>query len=879
MSRTGPNADRRIAVDKAAHFLGTASIRFENLAFTKGTINRSNVNRIKALMQDGLACLPEKSNHQISAVIDKVQLEKALLDAGINQQDLLQHTADHVRLEFPHGYHLQCLQGRHRVEAARDVLPRRMWRWTIKLFSSEIKSETRRDLEEERSNEKDIEDGEFYYNIRLHEGHFGVKDLHCARKWWALLAGTKGTGARKTRAGEDEEHKSSKCDRLRQLFRHSLFSAAFDNFRDMPALYSGLRLSVINKLLSMPSIDENLATTNYVPIFWYRVCNGDKSIMARFDVHSLRTLDGTAPGANEAERIRLEALVTSGQILGPFNDTERKGIWGNICSNTTDCVVPTLWGFFSNLNYIRPIASCLERLVDVREHSLRISLSRVFEKQEGDRCLIQVSPHLCKSIYVRAPDIHFELAYRQLWIYAWREYQDLQRASRKKLAGTESRSANEVILWGLATLAYKLGFRSYKIERLYRKNPHQIMARRHLGAVRIPGSRKSAAYERCVEEVANYYVSAWEPRRDEESEGDEDEEADEDMCPRSSSRPTRSGLPRFEDHVRDKALTFIQHLHGPIESRGSDISSFFVLRSLYSQFFSEWEIPSDLGSLLADAPPDDDYYLYAPPALTKGKVNMPFHTVCDQRGECEKRLEAISGAKEAMEIQYEVKMAELEDFVQVTKERAETAEQKTQEMHSEVEILRSQLSDLANETARVETAEQKPQEMHSEVENLRSQLSDLANETARAETAEQKTQEMQSEVEILQSQLGDLGKQLAKYDSEIQNLAQWINERAEKVKVILVYESDLELNVRKRENVVIVGFEEFKNLAKGWSSKYRILNDHGKGLSPQNGYDMLMEKTLGTYNVTLQPHKKRKRDEMEGRPEYSKKKKNNVMMV
>lgn len=137
----GSHVDRRIAIDKADHFLGTASVRFENLAFTKVKFDRSAVDAIKFSMQDGFAYLPGKSNHQISAAIDKDKLENALRDAGCNQEDLLRHTADHVRLEFPHDYQLQCFQGYHRVLAAKEIgaqrnLSREMSRWVIKLYSS-----------------------------------------------------------------------------------------------------------------------------------------------------------------------------------------------------------------------------------------------------------------------------------------------------------------------------------------------------------------------------------------------------------------------------------------------------------------------------------------------------------------------------------------------------------------------------------------------------------------------------------------------------------------------------------------------------------------------------------------------------------------------
>jgi hypothetical protein len=56
--------------------------------------------------------------------------------AGISPEILLKHTSEHVKLEFPDGYQLQCLQGHHRVLAASEVMPPHKRRWVVKLFSS-----------------------------------------------------------------------------------------------------------------------------------------------------------------------------------------------------------------------------------------------------------------------------------------------------------------------------------------------------------------------------------------------------------------------------------------------------------------------------------------------------------------------------------------------------------------------------------------------------------------------------------------------------------------------------------------------------------------------------------------------------------------------
>jgi len=75
--------------------------------------------------------------------------------------------------------------------------------------------------------------------IRVYQGFFGQKNPYFERRWWARLAA--------------QSESTNKKDRLYQLFGHREFGPAFDAFQYLPALYCGLRLSVINKMISMKS--------------------------------------------------------------------------------------------------------------------------------------------------------------------------------------------------------------------------------------------------------------------------------------------------------------------------------------------------------------------------------------------------------------------------------------------------------------------------------------------------------------------------------------------------------------------------------------------------------------------------------------------------
>ncbi|KAI5455651.1 hypothetical protein BGZ63DRAFT_497158 [Mariannaea sp. PMI_226] len=858
----GSNVDRRIALDKVAHFLGTASIDFKNLSLNSSKLNRGNIQRIKALMQDGLACLPEKSNHQISAIIDKGHLEGALLAAQLSPEALLKHTSEYAELEFPDGYQLQCLQGHHRVLAASELEKVKKKRWVVKLFSSEIADETRRDLQDERSNEKDIEDGEFYYNIRLFEGHFHSgrkKDLRNARKWWALLAATKAARTGNARCGdESESYRSSKCDRLRQLFGNAVFTAAFDSFQHLPALYSGLRLSVVNKMLSMSCMDELLAMLNDTKRFWYYVFEDNEEAMEMLDVHSLSILDCSAPGANETERRELGALSANRQMLGYFNDAYRERVWLRICDATRHRMVPTLWGFFSNLNQLRPVVACLTQLVNVRNHSLRFSLSSDFSNSGGTHCLVQVSPHVCKSVPVQNVDC-FEIAYRQLWLYAWREYQWLQPKLKRKLAGTESRPANAVILWGLARLAHKLGFRNLQIDGFLQKNPYRCMAVRHLQDVRIPGSGKSDAYEKCVDKIASSYASAWEQKSDQGSElsdGEDEIEDNLDMKAEiwsgkafpalsgSKSTPTRCGLPRTEDHLRDRSLTFIQHMERPAANKDRGLSSFFTLQSLYSQVFSNRQIHIDLDSLLANAPHNLDQYLYDTSHLVEAETPVP----TAENSMSESNYVEMAGVSESirkLESQYEWEQRRLLEI----REQIKTEEGRLQQVQSENEQLHGL---IGNQQIEIEN-------LNSQSKALREKVAQYINEAnKKREIPAGKHESTQTDVPFntKEAVLGIQGRGRENVESWdlIQALQTAINENHYYKFIGILY-----LGLYAREFVANATEETFKELAKLLKlNGYYILNGKDKVLNPEIAYEILKKDDKRLCSVKLQRQGKRK---------------------
>jgi hypothetical protein len=101
----------------------------------------------------------------------------------------------------------------------------------------------------------------------------------------------------------------------------------------------------------------------HIKTFWYEIFDGNEAAMKRLDKQSVLALELNAPGACQKDARALYGQVHEGEILSAFSQAERERIWSKICSATTECLIPTLGGFFNDLNYIKVAADCMKRLV------------------------------------------------------------------------------------------------------------------------------------------------------------------------------------------------------------------------------------------------------------------------------------------------------------------------------------------------------------------------------------------------------------------------------------------------------------------------------------------------------------------------------------
>jgi hypothetical protein len=87
--------------------------------------------------------------------------------------------------------------------------------------------------------------------------------------------------------------------------------------------------------------------------------------MRKLDRVTVKALEDKAPDACKADRRALYEQLQRDQILGAFNREDRETIWRKVLSVSTDRLIPSLYTFFEDVNYLQDPADCIRRLVEL----------------------------------------------------------------------------------------------------------------------------------------------------------------------------------------------------------------------------------------------------------------------------------------------------------------------------------------------------------------------------------------------------------------------------------------------------------------------------------------------------------------------------------
>jgi hypothetical protein len=254
--------ERRIAAERILKLRGAARVKIEVLHFPhepkiSRDVDDKHAEKLTTLLKAGNEQDISQFRSRIPAIIDQQQLEDAIAVSGISAERLLD-PRNCPELDFPAGFRLKCLHGKHRIKAAANIHP--YGRWVVDLYLAgkgpclyrnelshvwlDLNDDLKTELIEEYSFEKQPDDGEIYCKIREYQIS---RNLYFENRWWARLYAI-------------SEHKAKN---LKQILRYREFMHAFDLQLDIPALKWGMRLSTSHKIFATKCYEVRVLATRF----------------------------------------------------------------------------------------------------------------------------------------------------------------------------------------------------------------------------------------------------------------------------------------------------------------------------------------------------------------------------------------------------------------------------------------------------------------------------------------------------------------------------------------------------------------------------------------------------------------------------------------
>jgi hypothetical protein len=331
---------------------------------------------------------------------------------------------------------------------------------------------------------------------------------------------------------------------------------------------------------------------NHVRDFWYGLVNHDAASVAKIDPITVETLQLTSPSI---EARKVQGLVLSGQVFSNFNDNERAAIWNRLQSY--DGLIPSLHTFFEDFKCLESWAQCLSRLFPPGEQMRETMERRQALADEGSPCLVQTSEaeFSPRAVAVRE---HFDISYRQLWLYAMRHSAKMPRDPKRKdrLAKARNEKADEYLVSDMAGLAQRLRFESAEITHLVNQSPDRLIACEALFRARKPSHFRyeDHTFHSLVDRIVSCFATATR------------KEVCDDQPVFASPpvrRKARCGYPTERALMEASQFLFLDHMHATtIPDR---VTSFFVRRCVYLKFF---------GPLTAASGEDGPFVVSDPPS-------------------------------------------------------------------------------------------------------------------------------------------------------------------------------------------------------------------------------------------------------------------------
>ena len=267
--------------------------------------------------------------------------------------------------------------------------------------------------------------------------------------------------------------------------------------------------------------------------------------MSRIDKATVKSLELKAPRSSNHDADILRGQLRSGKIFSAFDEQERDVIWDRL--QRIDGLIPSLYTFFKDVQYLQVCVNCIKRLTKVSpRETVLMSMKDKFtgQNQTRDQVKIQITENTYRSRPGTLKE-QIDLGYRQLFACAMRHFAQMPKEPVKEdLKKKFVAVADKTVLSNFANLASQLGFNSREI-------------------VILNGYPNSKSTTENTSQGKPLLVT----------EGPD------------VARDRRYGVPRSSSYDETCNFLFIDHLHDEKEVNGESITSFFVQRSIYLAFF------------------------------------------------------------------------------------------------------------------------------------------------------------------------------------------------------------------------------------------------------------------------------------------------------
>jgi len=306
--------------------------------------------------------------------------------------------------------------------------------------------------------------------------------------------------------------------------------------------------------------------------------------MRKTDRFTVEKLQLRAPLASSDDLSELKKLFDAVKLFPEIRAEEkRRLIWNSI--SRIGCLIPSLYTLFEDLKMLSPCVKIIKVLI---ERPFKGSLHDMMEQhfsganQTPGKVVTQATETLFNSYEGSVTD-QFEFGYRQLYLFAWRDFAQMIGEGPKKEKDRPKPTVEEPdpVLWHrFALFADRLGFDSKVIRKLKADDPYRTEARNFLLKHNSPEfyTFNQELFEDCVEQMARTRAAAVEKDRPFVRPPAVVDGPGEPL-------PRRCGRFFQTAYEYDRKYLFLEVLYGANDVRGKGITSFFARRSTYFAFF------------------------------------------------------------------------------------------------------------------------------------------------------------------------------------------------------------------------------------------------------------------------------------------------------